>query len=62
MSKKTKLGIIICDRYHTCAGEKCFRALSRREGAFTINHDSDVELVGFTTCDGCRCTHPRGFG
>ena len=22
-----KIGIIICDRYHRCAGGKCFRAL-----------------------------------
>jgi len=49
----TKLGIIICDRYRTCAGGKCFRALREREGAFDIYRDEDVELVGYTTCDGC---------
>jgi len=51
---KTKLGIIICDRYKTCAGGKCFRSLQRREGAFDIYaKDEDVELVGYTTCGGC---------
>ena len=49
-----KIGIIICDRYHTCAGGKCFRALKNREGAFSIyDKDEDVDLVGFTTCGGC---------
>ncbi|MBT4400883.1 MAG: CGGC domain-containing protein, partial [Bacteroidetes bacterium] len=53
-TKKTKIGIIICDRYHTCAGGKCFRALQNREGAFSIyDQDEQVELVGYTTCDGC---------
>jgi len=52
--KKTKLGIIICDRYKTCAGGKCFRSLQKREGAFAIYaKDEDVELVGYTTCGGC---------
>ncbi len=53
MGEKTKIGIIICHRYHTCAGGKCFRALYRKEGAFSIYQGTDVELVGFTTCDGC---------
>ena len=54
MSKKTKIGIIICDRYRTCAGGKCFRALSNREGAFNIySEDENVELVGYTSCGGC---------
>ena len=54
MSKKTKIGIIICDRYRTCAGGKCFRALSNREGAFDIySKDENVELVGYTSCGGC---------
>lgn len=51
--KKTKIGIIICNRYHTCAGGKCFRSLYNREGAFNIYKDEDVELVGYTTCGGC---------
>lgn len=53
MSEKVRLGIIICDRYHTCAGGKCLRALRNREGAFSIYKDREVELVGYTTCDGC---------
>lgn len=48
-----KIGIIICDRYHTCAGGKCFRSLREREGAFARYKGQDVELVGFTTCGGC---------
>lgn len=53
MSQKTKIGIIICDRYRTCAGGKCLRAMKNREGAFSIYHDQEVELVGYTTCAGC---------
>lgn len=48
-----KLGIIICHRYHTCAGGKCLRALRHREGAFARYRDQVVELVGYTTCGGC---------
>lgn len=52
--KKTKIGIIICHRYHTCAGGKCFRALREREGAFKrYLKDEEVEIVGFTSCGGC---------
>ena len=54
MSKRKKnIGIIICDRYHTCAGGKCLKALKRREGAFRIYKNQEVELVGYTTCGGC---------
>ena len=53
MESKTKIGIIICNRYRTCTGGKCLRAMRNREGAFSIYADSDVELVGYTTCDGC---------
>jgi len=53
MNSKTKIGIIICDRYRRCAGGKCFRAMRNKEGAFSIYTDTEVELVGFTTCDGC---------
>jgi len=49
----TKIGIIICDRYHTCAGGKCLRSLRNREGAFARYEDEEVELVGYTTCGGC---------
>ena len=54
MEKKTKIGIIICDRYRNCAGGKCFKALSNREGAFDVyTKDVDVELLGYTSCGGC---------
>ena len=53
MREIKKIGIIICNRYHTCAGGKCFRALRNREGAFSIYKGQDVEVVGYTTCDGC---------
>lgn len=48
-----KVGIIICDRWRRCAGGKCLRALRAREGAFARYRDEEVELVGYTTCDGC---------
>jgi predicted metal-binding protein len=48
-----RLGIIICDRWRTCAGGKCLRALKNREGAFSLYESEEVELVGYTTCDGC---------
>jgi predicted metal-binding protein len=50
---KTRIGIIICDRYRRCAGGKCSRALKNREGAFSIYEGQEVALVGYTTCDGC---------
>ena len=54
MKPKTKIGIIICDRYRRCAGGKCLRALRDKEGAFGgYAPDAELELVGFTTCDGC---------
>jgi len=52
-TKKTKIGIIICDRYASCAGGKCLRALRQREGAFSVYADQEVELVGYTSCGGC---------
>ena len=51
--EKIRLGIIICDRYNTCAGGKCFRALKNREGAFAMYKDQEVELAAYTTCGGC---------
>lgn len=53
MDEPTKIGIIICHRYHSCAGGKCFRALKNREGAFDRYRGKPVELVGYTTCEGC---------
>lgn len=53
MIEKIRIGIIICDRYRLCAGGKCFRALERREGAFSRYSGKETELVGYTTCGGC---------
>lgn len=51
--EKVKIGIIICDRYKTCAGGKCFRSAANREGAFSHYKDKEIEIAGFTTCGGC---------
>lgn len=48
-----KIGIIICDRYRRCAGGKCLKSLKLREGAFERYKNTEVELVGYTSCDGC---------
>jgi predicted metal-binding protein len=49
-----KLAILICDRYRSCGGGKCFRALRRREGAFArYPADQPLEVVGYSTCGGC---------
>lgn len=53
MSTKINIGIINCDRRRICAGGKCLRSLRNREGAFSIYAGSDIELVGYTICDGC---------
>ena len=53
MNNTKKIGIIICDRYRRCAGGKCIRSLRDKEGAFSIYGDTPLELVGYTTCDGC---------
>jgi predicted metal-binding protein len=49
-----KVGIIICDRYRTCGGGKCMRAMRERAGAFSsYSADEPLELVGYTSCAGC---------
>jgi predicted metal-binding protein len=53
MESVTKIGIIICDRYRRCKGGKFLRAIRNKEGAFNIYKDTDLQLVGYTTCDGC---------
>lgn len=53
MNNSVKIGIIICDRYKSCAGGKCFRAIKEKVGAFDIYKDKDVEVVGYTSCGGC---------
>lgn len=53
MEGTTRIGIVICDRYRRCAGGKCFRSLRAREGAFSRYTGVEVEVAGYTTCDGC---------
>jgi len=54
MKESVKIGIVICDRYRRCAGGKCFRSMKNREGAFSVySKNTDLQLVGYTTCDGC---------
>lgn len=50
----TKIGMIICGRYQTCGGGKCFRALRERRGSFSIYPpEASAEIVGYSTCGGC---------
>lgn len=54
MTKSKKIGIIICDRYRSCAGGKCLRSMKNHEGAFSIyDNDTNLELIGYTSCGGC---------
>lgn len=53
VSSTVKVAIIICDRYKSCAGGKCFRSAQNREGAFSRYKGQEVEIVGFTSCGGC---------
>lgn len=54
MKNKTKIGIIICDRYRMCSGGKCLRAFLNREGSFSIyKKNEELEIVGYATCGGC---------
>ncbi len=53
MDNTIRIGIIICDRYKSCAGGKCLRAMKEKAGAFEIYDDLEIELVGYTSCGGC---------
>ena len=53
MKNMKKIGIIICDRYKSCAGGKCFRAMRNHEGAFGLYKNEEIEIVGYTSCGGC---------
>jgi predicted metal-binding protein len=49
-----KIGIIICDRYQSCGGGKCFRSVRERTGGFArYPKDEPLEVVGFSNCGGC---------
>lgn len=49
-----RIGIITCDRYKSCGGGKCFRALRERQGCFSFypSHEQ-IEIVGYSSCGGC---------
>ncbi|MBN1594717.1 CGGC domain-containing protein [candidate division FCPU426 bacterium] len=48
------LGIIICARYQSCGGGKCFRALRERCGGFArYAAEEPVGIIGYSTCGGC---------
>ncbi len=50
----SRIGIIICGRYHTCGGGKCLRSMRERVGGFArYPADEPLELVGYSTCGGC---------
>ena len=50
----TKIGIIICGQYITCAGGKCLRAMKEHVGGFAkYPKTENLELVGFSNCGGC---------
>ncbi len=57
MQDPVKLGIIICDRYRTCAGGRCLRALRCREGAFSIYRDKEVVVGTHPIPEGYYRTH-----
>ena len=49
-----KIGIIICGRYQTCGGGKCFRSARERKGAFSrYPKEEELEIVGYSYCGGC---------
>jgi predicted metal-binding protein len=46
-----KIGFIICGRYQTCSGGKCFRAIRERVGGFVrYLKDEPVDVVGCSYC------------
>jgi predicted metal-binding protein len=49
-----KIGVMICDRNRTCTGNKCFKAILERDGAFSkYPADEPIEIVGWVACGGC---------
>ena len=49
-----RIGIIICGRYHSCGGGKCFRSMRERTGGFSrYDANEQLEIVGYSTCGGC---------
>ena len=49
-----KISIIICARYQSCGGGKCFRSVRERKGGFAAYpKDEQIEVVGYSSCGGC---------
>ena len=49
-----KIGIMICDRNRKCTGNKCFKSINERDGAFgEVPREETIEIVGWMTCGGC---------
>lgn len=48
-----RIGLIICDRYKTCDGGKCFRSVREKDGAFKQYVNEDLEVISYSTCGGC---------
>ena len=49
-----KIGIIICGRYQSCGGGKCFRAVREHAGGFSIYpKEEELVVVGYSYCGGC---------
>jgi len=49
-----KVGVMICDRNRTCTGNKCFKSIIERDGAFAKHSkDEPIEVVGWMACGGC---------
>ena len=49
-----KVGIMICDRNRTCTGNKCFKSITERDGAFAeYAEDEPIQVVGWMACGGC---------
>jgi len=54
MAEKVKIGIIICGRYQSCGGGKCFRSVREHTGGFArYPKDQELEVVGYSYCGGC---------
>ncbi|GAB4303125.1 MAG: hypothetical protein Kow0068_25570 [Marinilabiliales bacterium] len=43
--EKIKIGIIIFNPYHTCAGGKYFKALQNREGTFEMYKNKTGTMI-----------------
>lgn len=54
MAEKVNIGIIICGRYQSCGGGKCFRSVREHTGGFArYPKDQELEVVGYSYCGGC---------